>query len=123
MNTKEPEFPFFIATPARDLSVEERETVRKLLERADPKFSEQVGKLRVVGRCGCGLCPTIFFEPDEPEVREQDLSSYVGRDREGGIVAAMLMQKQGRLSQLEFYSVDGHDPWFPPRARDLEPLV
>ena len=123
MNSRAPAFPFFIATPVRDLNIEERETVSKLLEGADPTFSAQVDKLRVVGRCGCGMCPTIFFEADEPGIHEHDLCSYAGRDREGGIVAAVLMQKQGRLSQLEFYSVDGHDPWYPPRAQDLEPLV
>ena len=123
MKSAEPEFPFFVATSARDLSAEERETVIKLLEAADTGFSEQVARLRVVGRCGCGLCPTVFFEPYEPGVSEQDLSTYAGKDKEGGIVGAVLMQKQGRLSQLEYYSVDGHEPWYPPAAQDLKPYV
>jgi len=121
MNSNVPEFPFFIATPRRDLTNEERETVCKLLEHAMPAFSEQVAKLQIVGRCGCGECPTVFFEPHEPGIHEEDLSNYSGTDKEGGIVGAVLMQKNGRLSQLEFYSVDGHDPWFLPRAQDLEP--
>lgn len=123
MKSKEPAFPFFIAVAERDLTNQEREIVWKLLEGAKPAFSEQVAKLKVVGRCGCGKCPTIFFEPDEPGVHEEDLSTYAGKDKEGGIVAAVLMQKNGRLSQLEFYSVDGHDPWFPPQARDLKPYA
>ena len=123
MKLNEPKFPFFIATAVRDLTDDERETVYKLLEKAEPEFSEQVAKLRVIGRCGCGECPTVFFEPHQPSIHEQDLSTYAGTDKEGGIVAVVLMQKQGRLSQLEFYSVDGRDPWFPPRAQDLEPYV
>ena len=123
MKTAEPEFPFFLATPGRDLSAEERETVLKLLEAAEPEFLEQVAKLQVVGRCGCGVCPTVFFEPHGPEVSEQDLSTYAGKDKDGGIVGAILMQKHGRLSQLEYYSVDGHEPWHPPAAQDLEPYV
>jgi hypothetical protein len=123
MNSKEPAFPFFIEVAPRDLTDEERETVFKLLEGARPEFSEQVVKLQVVGRCGCCKCPTIFFQPDEPGIPEEDMSTYVGTDREGGIVAAVLMQKHGRLSQLEFYSVDGHDPWFPPQAQDLKPYA
>jgi hypothetical protein len=123
MNSSEPKFPFFIATPARDLSVEERETVIKLLEATESEFSEQVAKLRVVGRCGCGQCPTVFFEPHEPRVHEQDLSTYAGKDKVGGIVGVVLMQRQGNLSQLEYYSVDGHDPWYPPAAGDLKPYV
>ncbi len=121
MNSKQSQFSFFIATAARDLSSDERETVYKLLEHSDPAYSEQVNQLRVVGRCGCGECPTVFFEPDEPGVEEQDLSTYAGTDKEGGIVAVVLMQKRGRLSQLEFYSVDGHHPWSPPQAEALEP--
>jgi hypothetical protein len=123
MKPTELEFPFFIATPARDLSVEERETVIKLLEAAESSFSEQIGQLRVVGRCGCRRCPTVFFEPHEPNVHEQDLSTYAGKDKAGGIVGAVLMQRQGRLSQLEYYSVDGHDPWYPPAAQNLAPYA
>ena len=123
MNSRKSEFPFFIATEPRDLTIEEREIVCKLLEGAAPAFSEQVAELRVVGRCGCAKCPTVFFQADEPSVHEQDLSTYAGKDKEGGIVGAVLLQKHGRLSQLEFYSVDGHDPWYPPRAQDLEPYV
>ena len=121
MKSRESNFPFFVATSNRDLSEDERDTVIKLLEANDAGFLEQVGKLQVVGRCGCGQCPTVFFEPHEPGVHEQDLSSYAGRDKEGGIVGAVLTQKQGRLSQLEYYSLDGHEPWFPPAAQDLKP--
>ena len=123
MNSKEPAFPFFIAVIPRDLTNEERETVLKLLEGAKPEFTEQVPRLQVVGRCGCGECPTIFFEPDESGVHEEELSTYAGADKEGGIVGAVLMQKHGRLSQLEFYSADGHDPWSPPQAQDLKPYA
>ena len=123
MKSEVPKFPFFVATPVRELSEKERETVIKLLEATDAGFSDQVATLRVVGRCGCGQCPTVFFEPDEPGVREQDLSTYAGKDKYGGIVGAVLMQKHGRLSQLEYYSVDGHDPWCPPAAQDLEPYA
>jgi hypothetical protein len=121
MDSSKPKFPYFIPTPVRDLTIEERDTICKLLERAEPIFSEQVTKLQVVGRCGCGQCSTVFFEPDEPGVKEQDLSTYAGKDKEGGIVAAVLLQKQGRLSQLEYYSVDGPDPWYPPKAENLKP--
>jgi len=123
MNSTESKFPFFVAVAPRNLTTEERETVWKLLEGAEPAFLEQVAMLQVVGRCGCGKCPTVFFESEEPGVYEQDLSSYAGTDKEGGVVGAVLMHKHGRLSQLEFYSMDGHDPWSPPQARDLKPYA
>ena len=123
MNAADSGFPFFVATPVRDLTVLERATVLKLLEEAAPAYQEQVARLQVVGRCGCGQCPTVFFQAHEPGAQEQDLSTYSGMDKEGGIVAAVLLHKEGRLSQLEYYSVDGHDPWHPPKAKDLKPYV
>jgi hypothetical protein len=121
MNSKGTAFPFFIEAAPRDLTTEERATVITLLEGASPEFIEQAAKLQVVGRCGCGECPTIFFQLEESGVHEEDLSTYAGTDKEGGIVGVVLLQKHGRLSQLEFYSADGHEPWSPPRARDLKP--
>ena len=123
MNSHEPAFPYFMEVAPRDLTSDEREVVMKLLEGAGQEFREQVAKLRVVGRCGCGECPTIFFQPDESGVAEGDLSTYAGTDKEGGIVGAVLLQKRGMLSQLEFYSADGHEPWSPPNARDLTPYT
>lgn len=80
-------------------------------------------KLKVVGRCGCGECPTVFFERHHAELAEYELSTYSGVDAEGGLVAAVLLQAEGRLSQLEFYSIDGHEPWFAPQAGQLSPYV
>nr|WP_271009071.1 hypothetical protein [Paucibacter sp. B51] len=44
-----------------------------------------------------------------------------GKDEAGGLVAAVLVAKEGALSQLEFYSVDGHDPWGIPNVETLAP--
>jgi hypothetical protein len=123
MSTTDSKFPFFITTPVRDLTDLERATVLRLLESGEPEYREQVPRLRVVGHCGCGQCPTVFFEKNEPGTHEQDLCTYTGTDKEGGVVAAVLLQKHGQLSQLEYYSVDGHDPWYPPMAQDLRPYV
>ena len=123
MSTTDSKFQFFITTPVRDLTDLERATVLRLLESAEPEYREQVPRLRVVGHCGCGQCPTVFFEKNKPGTHEQDLCTYTGTDKEGGVVAAVLLQKHGQLSQLEYYSVDGHDPWYPPMAQDLRPYV
>jgi len=123
MKTKQPKFPFFVSTLPRELTTHEREVVKRLLEKAEPGYILQVEGLKVVGRCSCGQCPIVFFESHVPGVPEYDLSTYAGKDQEGGLVAAVLLQRQGRLSQLEFYSIDGHDPWYPPKAHDLEPYA
>lgn len=121
MQSLKPEFPYFVATAARELSAAEHDTVEKMLETASVQYTGQVAELRVVGRCGCGVCPTVFFEPYDPDTSEEALCTYVGRDKEGGLVGAILMQQRGRISQLDYYSIDGHEPWHPPVAQDLDP--
>jgi hypothetical protein len=57
-----PSFPYFIDTAHRYLSESEKDVIQKLLQRGESPFFYQIEKLHVVGRCGCGKCPTIFFE-------------------------------------------------------------
>lgn len=113
--------PFFAETEPRALSEAERSVVERLATSLDERYKSQLPSLVVVGRCGCGRCPTIFFRPHTEGVRERDLVSFSGRDSTGGLVAAVLLENQGTLSQLEFYSIDGHDPWFIPEAKSLAP--
>ena len=123
MSTTDSKFPFFITTPVRDLTDLERATVLRLLESAEPEYREQAPRLRVVGRCGCGQCPTVFFEKNEPGTHEQDLCTYTGSDTEGGVVAAVPLQKHGQLSQFDNSVVAGHAPLYPPLAQHLRPPV
>jgi len=81
----------------------------------------QLEGLRVVGRCGCGACPTVFFEEHRPDKPYRDVALYSGRDASGGLVGVALMESHGRLSQLEFYSVDGHERWAVPEPSSIEP--
>lgn len=105
----------------RSLSFEEVAIVEKLLIGQAENYISQAKRLVVVGRCGCGVCPTIFFQPHADGEHERDLISHIGKDLGGGLVSAVLMEKNGLLSQLEFYSVDGHTPWSLPNAESLEP--
>ena len=111
--------PFFAPTPSRPLTEVEQSVIERLAVELDEHYKSQLPRLVVVGRCGCSKCPTIFFQSHEPGDQERDLVSLVGQDSTGGLVAAVLLEKQGNLSQLEFYSVDGHDPWFIPAADSL----
>lgn len=118
---EEPPFPFFMPTPVRPLAPNERAVLVRLSRGQSEHYRAQAEHVVVVGRCGCGKCPTVFFEPHREGDRETDLVSYSGRDGSGGLVAAVLLAKEGRLSQLEFYPIDGHDPWGIPAAETLEP--
>jgi len=116
----EPKFPFFIATELRSLSAEEYALVAKIAANEAPEYQKELADLKVVGRCGCGACPTVFFQPHQTGEREQEIASYAGKDSWGGVVGILLWAKGGHLSQLEFYSVDGHDPWSIPAESTIE---
>lgn len=122
MATPHSAFPFFAAIEPRALSEVERSVVERLAADLDAKYKAQLLNLVVVGRCGCGRCPTIFFRSYTEGDRERDLVSVAGQDSTGGLVAAVLLESDGTLSQLEFYSIDGHDPWFTPKAQSLAPF-
>jgi hypothetical protein len=121
MSHSGPKFPFFIPIPARSLNEREVAVVARLVKGQASRFAEQLGGLQVVGRCGCGACPTVFFLPHRQGDSEADLVTMAGKDNSGGLTAAVLLEKAGSLSQLEFYSVDGHEPWEVPDAESLEP--
>jgi len=114
-------FPYYAPIEARPLARDERAIMDRLLSSEDAEYKRQLHGLQVVGRCGCMACPTIFFLPHKQGEIEQDLVSMVGMDATGP-VAAVLMQKAGALSQLEFYSVDGHYPWSTPPASSLQSM-
>ncbi len=117
-----PAFPYFIAVEPRPLSDLERAVVTRLLAEQDSQYQMQVPNLSVVGRCGCGACPTVFFQTHTKNSDERFLApGYNGRDASGGLVGAFLSESMGRLHQLDMYSVDGHDPWTIPDAETLEP--
>jgi hypothetical protein len=119
MRNAPPTFPFFVSVDQRDLTDLERALVVDLLRREAPQYLEQVPDLRVVGRCGCGSCPTVFFKRHAQDDRHQELASYMGTDPAGGVTGVVLWQCEGALSQLEFYSVDGHDPWAIPSIETI----
>ena len=121
MSNNEPAFPFFVSTDVRPLSQVERSIVLRLVSEKAPDFKHQLDQLVVVGRCGCGVCPTVFFQHYDAESRERKVASYMGQDSSGGEVGALLFENDGRLSQLDIYSVDGHEPYGAPEPASLRP--
>lgn len=115
-----PAFPYFIAVEPRALSEAERTLTERMLRDLNPKYKAQLAKLLVVGRCGCGHCPTIFFQPHQQGETEHDLVAFAGPDASGGMTGAVLMEKNGVLSQLDFYSIDAHEPLSMPLLETLE---
>lgn len=92
----------------RDLSSEERSLLRLLA----PDRQSEIESLKVVARCGCGQCPTVLFGPSleaEPTTGSpfEELATYRGNNAEGVDVAITLVQRNGRLSELEAWAPAG----------------
>ena len=116
----QPSYPYFLAIERRPLNARERAVLERLLESLSPQFASQVPELMVVGRCGCGSCPTVFF--CEPHDLESNLVSYSGVDNSGNVVGAALLASGEHLSQLEFWSIDGNESWSLPEPASLREI-
>ncbi|MBC5764674.1 DUF6984 family protein [Ramlibacter albus] len=114
--------PKFVEEPERPLTWEERALVEELLRGAPPGIASHISALRVVGRCGCGECPTVFFRRPAADAQGRRIASFTGTDDEEGITGVTLWQSRGQLAQLEFWSVDGHEPFSAPSIATLKRL-
>jgi hypothetical protein len=98
----------------RALSEEERSLLQFLLEREAPARVAEVASLKVIARCGCGTCPTVLFGPTadaEPLTGGPftELATYRGRNADGVSVGVTLIERGGRLAELEAWSPEGPD--------------
>ena len=107
---------------------EERSLLKFLLERHAPNRLVEVDTLKVVARCGCGKCPTVLFgqkldaEPltGSPFVQ---VASYRGKNKDGVTVGVVLIERQGKLAELEAWSPHGPDVKSWPPVAALPPRV
>jgi hypothetical protein len=107
----------------RDLSSEERALVEFIVEREAPTRVADIASLKVIGRCGCGECPTVIFGdslaaeplPARPFI---EIANYFGKNRDGVLVGVALLERGGRMSELEAWSPEGADitSWPAPSA-------
>jgi len=117
-----PEHPSFSPEPERPLTWEERALVEALVGTALPQVAQHIGSLRVVGRCGCGQCPTVYFRTPRDGETPRQLASATGSDDEDGLTGVALLEHRGQLARLEFWSVDGHEPCSAPSIATLRRL-
>ena len=117
-----PEFPYFLATESRSLTSDEYAIVERLVSGLSEGFKQQLPRLIVVGRCGCGECPTIFFQVHQKGDQEQELVSFQGVDSKRNVVGVALLGKTDVLSQLEFYALSGEAVTIPD-PQSLVPIV
>lgn len=122
MERAEPAQPYSLPL-RRDLTDEERSLLHFILEREAPDRTQEVPRLKVVARCGCGTCPTVIFglsleaEP-RPAQPFTEIATYMGRNSEGVLVAISLLEREGHVSEMEAWAPEGADiaAWPPPSA-------
>jgi len=101
-------FPYYIPHQ-RELSREELRLLDFLLPRVDC-IKTRATDLKVVGRCGCGKCPTILFGKsldDHPIPSAGVVASWSGRADNGTLVGILLSERDGFPTELEAVSEDG----------------
>ena len=69
-------------------------------------------ELKVIARCGCGMCPTILLgrsHDDEPVTSKDSerLMDWSGKAENGTLVGIGMFAKEGVPTELEAWSEDG----------------
>jgi hypothetical protein len=89
-------------------------------------YLDQIPRARVVSRCSCG-CPTVDLALDGHLSKRAGgstiLADVQGRSPEGALVGVIVHGREGELSELEVYSIDGLANRFSLPTPDLLQLV
>lgn len=111
---------------ARELSRDERALLDRLLlhgASAAKPYVEQLLRVTVASRCGCG-CPTIDLAVDgrtaSPGSPTLILSEAGGVSPEGISFGVILHGREGLISELEVYPVDGEGAFTLPDIEKIE---
>ena len=91
---------------------EERNLLDWLISHGTPQaqnYAAQIEGLKVISRCSCG-CPTIDFYP--PIGPSEILADFYGVTSEEVEVGIILHARDGRISEMEIYSVAKQDQPF-----------
>lgn len=110
----------------RALRAEELALLRHLVDRDAPSRRPEIAGLVVVGRCGCGSCPTVMFgtsfeQAPIPSRPFRELAHHMGLNDEGVLVGVVLLEREGRISELEAWSPWGAPVRAWPRPQALSP--
>ena len=110
----------FFIEEHRDLSAREVDLIRWLLTITNhSEFIEQIGKTRVITKCGCG-CRTIDLQVEGYEAKSGALNlSAQGFSPEGVPVDVILHVRHGLISELEVYAMDGSKEFALPEVDSL----
>ncbi|KXX66945.1 hypothetical protein AVL50_29665 [Flammeovirga sp. SJP92] len=93
----------------RKLKDEEYKLLEHLLKTERKEFLNILPELVVIGRCGCGNCPTIQlglnYESDI--IHGKIIIDYYGLSKKGNLIGVSILGNEYQPSELEFWSIDG----------------
>lgn len=114
----------YAITLQRDLTETEKALISFLLQQEAPGRLPQLEKIKVVGRCGCGKCPTVLLglsQQSGPKLGPfKELANYVGKTTTGMVVGVALLEREDELAELEAWSPRGDDVSQWPDVASLE---
>ncbi len=99
-------------TYKRELNEKEKELLGFLIAKEKPEWLSLINKLKIIGRCGCGKCPTVFFgfSYDDVVKKNQNLIiDYMGNGEHGELIGVCLFGDNEIPSELEFWSINGQN--------------
>lgn len=93
----------------RELTKFEIEFLTYLFEKEKSEWTNLIGNLKIIGRCGCGKCPTIIFgKTFDSEIQKGDLIiNYAGKGKNGELIGISVFGTDKMPTELEFYSISG----------------
>lgn len=93
----------------RELTQTEKEFLTYLFEKEKPEWKNIISNLKIIGRCGCGKCPTIIFGKTlNSKIQKGNLIiDYKGKGNRNELIGISLFGTEKMPTELEFYSIDG----------------
>jgi hypothetical protein len=112
----------------RDLTAQERDLIRWMLEHGKPEavpYLGQLGRARVYSKCRCG-CASVDLSVDgkrPTDFRMCILGDFQWKDAQGHLFGAFVFEQDGLLAGLDLWSQDGQATASTlPAAEELTPL-
>ncbi len=93
----------------RELTKSEIEFLTYLFGKEKSEWTNLIGNLKVIARCGCGKCLTIMFgKTFDSEIQKGNLIiDYTGKGKNGELIGISVFGTDQMPTELEFYSIDG----------------
>lgn len=91
------------------MTISEIEFLTYLFRKEKSEWTNLIGNLKVIARCGCGKCPTIIFgKTFDSKIQKGSLIiDYAGKEKNRELIGISVFGTDKIPTELEFYSIDG----------------